>query len=466
MSWLDLGIRGQRLFFYGLTAAAAGSVFVVLLLLIELASKWKNSRLKIWWIKAAMLFYLIPIASVFVIGTRTIILPHGGIAWVSDFWMCSTLPMKKVYFVAGSIWLFGMILGIGFRIVQYWKLKNILKGNIPLEDDLCERLIKEYKEKNQRESIEFYQNDSICFPMTVGSVRSKIILPVKRYTEKELHMVLEHELNHVKRHDLLWKKAGLLITFLHWWNPLSYILLEKLILQEEIECDIRTCENNEHFTMKEYGLYLAGMPDDNNDMIFASALCKSKKDLFRRLEGMVRGKKHKKRTVAASCLILSMLAVIPSYAASEGVARMNEKWIAETEVATEVEAVDYHALEKTAKASEDESVEEIDLTLEGEVIPLSTEVTLDYTIKANTRVLYNWWELKKGKTVFVSAKCNDSSITYRIGIKDSDGNMTYKEGNGNMNHIFTVSSDGKYAVYVENRSNTSMQVTGWARYSD
>ena len=44
--------------------------------------------------------------------------------------------------------------------------------------------------------------------------------------------------------------------------------------------------------------------------------------------------------------------------------------------------------------------------------------------------------------------------------------MTYKEGNGNMNHIFTVSSDGKYAVYVENRSNTSMQVTGWARYSD
>lgn len=74
-------------------------------------------------------------------------------------------------------------------------------------------------------------------------------------------MILEHEMNHILRGDLIWKKLGLLVTFIHWWNPLAYILLEKLILQEEIECDIKTCDNNTNFTPREYGYYLSGMPE-------------------------------------------------------------------------------------------------------------------------------------------------------------------------------------------------------------
>lgn len=181
---------------------------------------------------------------------------------------------------------------------------------------------------------------------------------------------------------------------------------------------------------------------------------------------MVRGKKYKKRTAVINCIVLSLIAVIPSYGASEGMVRLNERWISETEVETSEELIDFKALERTSHASEEKDVVEIDLMLEEEPVPMGTEVTLDRTINANTRVLYRWQEMKEGDQIVISAKCSDSSITYRIGIKDADDNLTYVEGKENMTHVFTIGSDGKYTAYVENRSSKSMNVTGWARYSD
>lgn len=465
MNWVNFAIAAQRIFFCAVATAVAGSVFVMILLLLGKISKWKNSRIRLVWIKTGLILYLFPIASLLAMKSRISMYSHG-ILWSSEFLNVSTVSMRRGYIYAAAIWLFGMAMGIVFRFIQYRKLKNLLKGNIPVADNCCQKLIDKYKEKNEYRHVQFYQNDLISFPMTVGSIRPMIILPMTIYTEKQMHMVLEHEMNHVKSRDLVWKEVALLVTFIHWWNPLVYILLEKLILQEEIECDIRTCENNDHFTMKEYGYYLSGMEDSGDDMIFVSALCKSKKNLFRRLEGMVRGNKCRKRTAVVSCIVLSMLAVIPSYAASEGVARENEKWIAKTEVATEVKEIDYRAMESTSTVAEEKGVEEIVLTVDNETIPFSTEITLDYTIKANTRILYRWQDMQEGDTIHVSAKCSNSSIVYRIGIRDSAGNLSYRQGSGSMSHIFEIPSDGEYTVYVENKSSTSMQVTGWARYSD
>ena len=463
MNWTNFAVEIQNLFWCMITATVAGSVLVLLLLLAAKIEKLKNSRLQLLWMKCALLGYLLPLPTILVIGTRTGIAPHG-IVWTSDFWMVSTQPMKRVYTSLACVWMAGLAVGVVFRLIQYRKLRNILKGNIPVEDELCMKMIKEYQKKFHLSHVMFYQNDSILFPMCTCSVEPQIILPVRTYSEKELHMVLEHELSHVKHQDLLWKKIGLLVTFIHWWNPFSYVLLRKLILQEEIECDIRTCANNKNFTMKEYGYYLAGIPEDENDMVFASALNKSKKDLIRRLEGMARGKKYTRRMAVASCAILSVLAMIPSYAASESMAQMNERWIEETVIEREVEPVDYDALEFHGHVDDDPEIVEIDLTEEG-VEAVSALVTLDRTINPMTRGVYRYQNMNAGDVVGVIAKCSDSSIVYRIGIRDEEGVITYRQGTGSQNHMFTIDKAGRYAVYVENRSSSkSMTVTGSATY--
>lgn len=460
MNWINT-IWFQRFFFCMIASAVAGTVSVLIIMLIEYVPKWKNSRLLLIWIRTALLLYLLPFALVIVIRDK-ISFSDEGIVWFSEFWKVATSAMQRVYFIFMIIWSVGMTAGIVYRILQYRKLRYILKGNIPLEDRNCIRIVESYKMKFALEKIGVYQNDLIDFPFSTGGYRQQIILPIKEYREKELHMVLEHEMNHIRSRDLEWKKVGMLVTLIHWWNPLAYKLMRRLNLQEEIECDINTCENNTHFTMKEYGLYLAGMDDAQDEEVFISALCKSKKDLFRRLEFMVRGKKYKKWTAAVSCILLMFVSVMPSYAASDALAKVNEEWISTTEVSSKAETVDYQEQIRTGRVT-DEAIEEIDLTEEG-IVPFGSDVTLDYTIKPKTRVLYRWQDMNKGDRVLVTASCSDSSITYRIGVRCTNGNITYLEGTGTLDHIFVIDADGEYSVFVENRSDVSMKVTGRASY--
>ena len=143
---------------------------------------------------------------------------------------------------------------------------------------------------------------------------------------------------------------------------------------------------------------------------------------------------------------------------------MNERWFEDTVIEREVEPVDYDAMELHGNVGDDPEVVEIDLTEEG-VAPVSALVTLDRTISPMTRVVYRYQNMNVGDVIGVIANCSDSSITYRIGIRDEDGVVDYRQGSGRQNHMFTIDKAGRYSVYVENRSSSkSMTVTGSATY--
>lgn len=457
MDWTDLALFGQRIFLCMITTSVAGSVFMMFLWLLEHHKKWKNSRMYLSWMKIALLMYLLPFAQLAVIGTR-IEVSFSGIMWTTEYMMVSTAPMSRSYAIIMGIFFAGFFPVLLFRIKQYWNLRTILKGNIPIENEILQKVLDECGDAK----IMVCQNDLLKFPITTGIIKPKIILPVNEYEEKEYRMILAHERNHIRANDLLWKKIALIVTFIHWWNPMVYVLLSKLILQEEIECDIRTCEESKDFTMKEYGYFLSGMESSKDELLFASAICKTNRDLFRRLEGMISRKKVKKSTAIfmSSCLLI--FSVIPSYAASEAMAQIHEKWMRKTETAVEEETVDYASLEEYGNVSDDKNIAEEGMLEPDDTETFGSEISLDKTIKGNTRQLYAWKNLKKGDVVVVIAKCNDQDMTYRIGLKKDTGELTYRDGKGELSHIFTVSTDGKYAVYVENRNSKSISVTGRA----
>lgn len=162
----------------------------------------------------------------------------------------------------------------------------------------------------------------------------------------------------------------------------------------------------------------------------------------------------------SSCLLI--FSVIPSYAASEAMAQIHEKWMRKTETAVEEEAVDYASLEEYSHVSNDKNIVEEGMLEPDDTEAFGSEISLDKTIKGNTRQLYAWKNLKKGDVVFVIVKCDDQDVTYRIGLKKDTGELTYRDGKGELSHIFTVNADGEYAVYVENRNSKSISVTGRA----
>ena len=151
---------------------------------------------------------------------------------------------------------------------------------------------------------------------------------------------------------------------------------------------------------------------------------------------------------------------------SESIARVNETWIDKTDVETKVDEIDYRSMESTTTIAENDGIEEIDLFMDGQIASNSAEIVLDDIVGAYSRVLYNWKDMKAEDVIFVSCKCSDNNIIYAIGIRDTNGKLIYRQGRGNMSHIFKIPSDGRYTFFIENRNRISVQISGWTRYPE
>ena len=174
-------------------------------------------------------------------------------------------------------------------------------------------------------------------------------------------------------------------------------------------------------------------------------------------------RKPKKFVVGLSCAGLAVLTLIPATAVSAKAAKLQEDWIRAEEIDTIDEPQDYSDPSIEEHRLDDGSVEEIDGSQE--IDPYSTLVELDRTINSNTRYIYQYKSKVSGERIKIYAHCEDSSATYRIGIKNKDtGDMNSVSGTGMLYHEFIISENGTYSAFVENNNNFAIKVTGDAEY--
>ncbi len=81
--------------------------------------------------------------------------------------------------------------------------------------------------------------DAPISPMLFGLVRPRLLLPrhLRRFSREQQQLIVEHELTHLRRHDLYWMSAGLLLQTLLWFNPVMRILRTQLSWAQELGCD-------------------------------------------------------------------------------------------------------------------------------------------------------------------------------------------------------------------------------------
>ncbi|MBD5103336.1 MAG: M56 family metallopeptidase [Ruminococcaceae bacterium] len=83
----------------------------------------------------------------------------------------------------------------------------------------------------------------IASPMVVGMFKPLLILPDRSFTVKELHLILKHELVHIKRHDLLIKAFMVLCEAVHWFNPFVRFFIRAAEQECELYCDETVMKN-------------------------------------------------------------------------------------------------------------------------------------------------------------------------------------------------------------------------------
>ncbi|MGL5415123.1 MAG: M56 family metallopeptidase [Clostridium sp.] len=166
------------------------------------------------------------------------------------------------------IWLIGFFVTIIYYIylqtIFYLNLKSLMQSSTT--NDLQNLLNIKIENQNLNKNIKLRVINGIPTPLVVGIFKSTIILPKYDYTKKELCLIFNHELTHVKRKDNLLKLLMIITIALHWFNPFVYILRRFFHEQCELSCDEHIIKNIKFTEVKEYALLLVNSMKHKNNL--------------------------------------------------------------------------------------------------------------------------------------------------------------------------------------------------------
>ena len=326
----------SNLFSNFLAMSIAGSVVVGLMLLFRpvtakiFPAKWQYGIGKM-----AIVFFLLPVSLIvgkvsFVLpktlaprhpsGTPPMAIPEAlqpnGFVDAVDTLMEKHLPaaMEKhlsleVMGAVLLIWFVGAMVFAGWHFYCYRRFsKRLLENSIPIPEDTAAALLSSRKAAlGVHGDVKLMLNHKITSPMLVGLHRPMILLPASSISERDLKLVLAHELMHLKRKDLWVKVLALIAGTLHWFNPFVHVLRKDVSIWGELSCDEALASEMSHEERKHYGEAILNTLDNHSGMntAFYSPLCESKKHIKRRLIRMLNVKKTKK-----SIAILAVAAIL------------------------------------------------------------------------------------------------------------------------------------------------------------
>ena len=144
------------------------------------------------------------------------------------------------------IWVAGAALLAARLLVSRWGLGRLARRTRRvtggyLEDELreqCARL-------GIRRRVVLLLSRQRAIPMTWGILRPRILLPseMANWKPEKRRAVLLHELAHVARWDCLSQLIGQIALVFHWFNPLVWVAVRRLAIEQEHACDDRVLGN-------------------------------------------------------------------------------------------------------------------------------------------------------------------------------------------------------------------------------
>lgn len=144
-----------------------------------------------------------------------------------------TLTLSQVLFWG---WLAGTVLLLLWHLVSWLRFQSYLhRWAKPLEDPVF--LPGLTRELGLRQPVRLLTCPGVKGPMMTGLLSPTVILPEDLPPKEDLWFILRHELTHFKRRDILYKTLLLCANLVHWFNPLTWVLLRAAEGDLERCCD-------------------------------------------------------------------------------------------------------------------------------------------------------------------------------------------------------------------------------------
>lgn len=407
----------------------------------------------------------------------TYMLPFGYVIVLFTYrvWLQGELPMWKMVFLHTDF-----IAIIIYAVVVIWFVKayregkkqyigkknllRMLEDNIPIvEDEIFFAFEKVCSRLNIRPNkVALFKNPLTDTPLIVNARRPQIVLPEQDYTQEELELIFYHELSHYMHHDLIYKSVASVICIIHCINPFVNDLQDSVEFWSECMADVSALElsGNLPYAREYYDQILSIVSNESKpetDKYFFSALCKDAQEaIIMRINFLTQYQHSKfpsKIVTALLAVLFVSISISTAFVSGKVVAGVYNLVYRHTEVKTN----------ETGNIALDKQVEytcrEEDLAIDSikSVISLKEEVEIDggykfedSMLETNTRYLSCSYRVKAGHKIRVCITIMPSVKSYLLGIIDEDGNARYIKGTGSLEHIFSITKDSSYCVFIQN----------------
>ncbi len=223
----------------------------------------------------------------------------------------------SIKLVAVGLYLTGVILFLIYQIIGHLLFfRKVRRWAHPVSDS-------DLMEQYSALTASFYHPPQLLIlpgvssPMLAGLLRPVLLLPLEIESSRSVQWALRHELIHWKRHDLLWKALALAANALHWFNPLVWLLRQRLDRDLEQSCDEAVVQGAEESDRRSYGAVILSAASGGPSPAVTTSLRGEAKALHRRLQRIMDCPQKRGRGWSLLCGMMCLVLVL-SACAREG----------------------------------------------------------------------------------------------------------------------------------------------------
>lgn len=367
-----------------------------------------------------------------------------GIICIIFIFIWGVMAIRKLYEYIGTI----------------LKIRNSYKKAVPVGEDIYEMFLSICEELDiRKDRVDLVYDEKTESPCMGGWFKCYIFLPTEEYTDEHIRTILLHELVHYKQRNHIMRHFTEIAGIIHCLNPFYGKFTKKVHYWGEHACDFEVIPKMK--SAKQYLRVLLDLSSEStSDNDLGSFLYGSKEELETRINLVKRSYKMKKSKVLAFVIVLFMvtLSTTSVQAATEGAGDAYYNYFFETSHEVRADGEEVEGVEYTADGFERGVI------VHKEPFRLINPLDLtgyNWTIKANRAQSSYDFKVRAGQTVSVTCSCSPQSAQFRMGIVEPNGTLRYVTSSGSASHNFSISSDGKYAIYVQNMSDGSISVAGY-----
>lgn len=211
-----------------------------------------------------------------------------------------------------SLWLIVGCIIFAQKVLSYHSfLKFIKAGSFEiLDENILNTYIYVCAENHIKKMPKLCMNKLVKSPMLVGLFNCFIVLPEISLSQQQLKVIFQHELNHYKRFDPLYKWVTQIAVCIHWFNPFVYLIQHEITKSCELSCDEIIIKKLDKQGKQQYGDTLISAMQTNNsysNYIASITLNEDKILLKERLNSIIEFKNKTKLSTALSFVLTFVL---------------------------------------------------------------------------------------------------------------------------------------------------------------